>query len=117
MLRTAKYGCGIDVLCINHLDTLGKIGMELGYVKVCVAYSYMGKIINYYPDNTRLTHTIPEPVYETIEGGWEIDESMKTFDSLPEKAKQFIEIVERISEIPVKFVGTGPANDDIIEKK
>lgn len=42
---------------------------------------------------------------------------MKTFDSLPEKAKQFIEIVERISEIPVKFVGTGPANDDIIEKK
>lgn len=117
MLRTAKYGCGIDVLCINHLDTLGKIGMELGYVNVCVAYSYMGKIINYYPDNTRLTHTIPEPVYETIEGGWKIDESMKTFDSLPEKAKQFIEIVERISEIPVKFVGTGPANDDIIEKK
>lgn len=116
MLRNAKYNCGVDVLCINHLDTLGKIGMELGYVKVCVAYSYMGHTIDYYPDDTKLTNIIPEPIYETIEGGWEITKSMKTFDELPESAKKFVEIVERISEIPVKFVGIGPANDDIIEK-
>ena len=33
ILRTAKYTCGIDYLCINHLDTLGKIGLKLGYIK------------------------------------------------------------------------------------
>ena len=115
MLRSAKYGCGIDVLCINHLDTLGKIGNKIGYVKVCVAYTYMGKTINFYPDDTSLTHEIPSPIYETIEGGWEITSDMKSFTDLPEKAQQFVKIVERVSEIPVKFVGIGPANDDIIE--
>ncbi len=115
MLRSAKYGCGIDVLCINHLDTLGKIGNKIGYVKVCVAYTYMGKTISFYPDDTSLTHEIPSPIYETIEGGWEITSDMKSFTDLPEKAQQFVKIVERVSEIPVKFVGIGPANDDIIE--
>lgn len=115
MLRNAKYACGVDVLCINHLDTLGEIGRKLGYIKICVDYYYMGKVIHYYPDDTNLTHQIPEPIYVTIEGGWKIDKSMRDFFSLPESAKEFIRIVEKASEIPVKFVGIGPANDDIIE--
>ena len=115
ILRSAHYTCGIDYLCINHLDTLGEIGLKLGHVKVCTGYLYQGKEINYYPDDIGLTGEVPEPIYETLEGGWSIDSSIETFEDLPGKAKEFIRIVEAISGIPVKYVGTGPANDDLIE--
>lgn len=114
MLASAKYTCGIDFLCINHLDTLGKIGKELGYIKVCVAYLYQGRKIDYYPDDVCLTNEIPKPIYRTLKGGWEIDSSCKFYEDLPELAKEFISIVEDVSGIPVKYLGTGPSNDDLI---
>lgn len=114
ILRSAKYTMGVDYLCINHLDTLGKIGLKLGYIKVCTEYLYNGSIVRYFPDDINLTKEIPEPIYETLYGGWEIDSSCKCYDDLPELAKQFIQIVENTSGIPVKYLGTGPANDDLI---
>ena len=114
ILRSAKYTSGIDFLCLNHLDTLGQIGLQLGYVKVCTSYKYKGEIINYYPDDINLSHEIPEPIYETLEGGWTIDSNCKTYEDLPDLAKKFIEIVEKASGIKVKYLGTGPANDDLI---
>ena len=114
ILASAKYTSGIDSLCINHLDTLGKIGNELGYIKVCVGYLYQGRKINYYPDDICLTNEIPEPIYKTLKGGWEIDSSCKFYEDLPELAKEFISIVEEVSGIPVKYLGTGPSNDDLI---
>ena len=114
ILRTAKYTCGIDYLCINHLDTLGKIGNELGYIRVCIAYTYQEKIIAYYPDNIAITNELPEPIYKTLDGGWEIDPSCKTYEDLPQKAKDFIKIIEIVSDIPVKYLGIGPSNDDLI---
>lgn len=117
ILRSAKYTCGIDYLCINHLDTLGEIGNRIGYVKICVGYSYQGNIIDFYPDDIELTHEIPEPIYKTLNGGWTIDSSCKTYDDLPELAKKFVKIVEETSNIPVKYLGTGPANDDLIVRE
>lgn len=117
ILRSAKYTSGIDYLCINHLDTLGEIGNKLGYVKVCVGYLYQGHMIDFYPDDIELTHEIPEPIYETLNGGWTIDSSCETYEDLPELAKDFIKIVEDASGIPVKYLGTGPANDDLIVRE
>ena len=114
ILHSAKFTSGIDYLCLNHLDTLGQIGLKLGYVKVCTSYKYKGQIINYYPDDINLTNEIPEPIYETLNGGWTIDSSCKTYEELPELAKRFIEIIEQASGIPVKYLGTGPENDDLI---
>ena len=114
ILCSAKYTSGIDYLCLNHLDTLGEIGKKLGYVKVCTAYMYKGKIIHHYPDDIHITGTIPEPIYETLEGGWTIDSSCKDYENLPELAKKFVEIVEKSSGIPIKYIGTGPASDDLI---
>ena len=114
ILFSARYTSGIDYLCINHLDTLGKIGNKLGYVKICIAYEYQGERIGYFPDDINLTHEVPTPIYKELEGGWDIDSSCKSYDDLPELAKEFIRIVEEYSEIPVKYIGTGPANDDLI---
>ena len=105
---------GADTLCINHMDTLGLFGKKEGCVSICTGYKYQGKVIHYYPDNINLTYEIPTPVYTIIEGGWEITKDMKTYDDLPEKAKLFINIIEQEVGLPVKYIGTGPKNEDII---
>ena len=117
ILRSAKYSSCIDYLCLNHLDTLGEIGLKLGYIKVCTSYKYKGEIINYYPDDINLSCEVPEPIYETINGGWKLDSSCRNYSELPDLAKRFVEIVEKASGIPVKYLGTGPANDDLIVRE
>ena len=114
LVKSSKRALGTDYLCINHVDTLGILGKKLGSVKVCVAYQYQGKVIDYYPDDIELTGEIPQPIYEEIEGGWDIPSGIKSYDELPEKAKQFIELVEQLTETLVKFIGIGPANDALI---
>ena len=117
ILRSAKYTCGIDYLCINHLDTLGEIGEKVGEVKICNEYIYQNRLIWHFPDDISLTGEIPYPCYYTIPGGWKIDKSCKEYKDLPPKAKEFIRIVENVSGIPVKYIGIGPANDDLIVRK
>ncbi len=116
ILKCAGEALGADVQCINHLDTIGKIGEALGEVKVCVAYEYLGKKIDYYPDDMELTGEVPTPIYKTLKGGWKISSNLRSYDELPEKAKKFIEIIEKFSEVPVKYIGVGPKDDDIIVK-
>ena len=117
ILRSAKYTCGVDYLCINHLDTLGEIGEKVGEVKICTEYIYQNHIIQHFPDDIGLTGEVPTPCYHTITGGWKIDKSCSEYKDLPQKAKEFIRIVENVSGIPVKYIGIGPANDDLIVRK
>ena len=58
---------------------------------------------------------MPIPIYETLNGGFEISSDCKSYDDLPELAKRFISIIEKTSNIKVRYVGIGPANDDLIE--
>ena len=78
---------------------------------------YKGGKIHHYPDDIMVTGEIPEPIYETLEGGWTIDSSCKKYEDLPELARKFVEIVEKASGIPVKYIGTGPASDDLIVRE
>ena len=117
LVRSSTRALGTDYLCINHIDTLGQIGNVLGSIKVCVAYCYQNDIIHFYPDDIELTGQIPIPLYEVIEGGWEIPDDCKEYSELPEKAKKFIELVEEVTGLPVKFIGIGPANEDLIVRE
>ena len=114
ILKNAKVTMGIDVLCINHLDTIGKIGNKLGEIKVCIGYDYQGKVIDYIPDDTEITNQQPIPVYETLTGGWSIDSDCKTYEELPVKAKEFIQLIEKHTDLPVKYIGFGADNKDTI---
>lgn len=114
LVRSSKRALGADYLCINHLDTLGEIGKRIGYVKMCVLYNYENRTIEYYPDDMELTGKIPLPIYREFEGGWTIPSTVRKYEDLPDKAKEFIEAIEYHTQIPVKFIGVGPDNEDLI---
>lgn len=102
-----------SVLALNHLDTIGKIGKEVGYIKVCIAYQYKGKMIDYTPsvDTDKI-----KPIYLEFKGGWEIKGVTKYYE-LPKEAKAFIQYIEDYTDIKVKYIGIGPKNEDTIVKE
>lgn len=114
--KTSRDVLGADYLCVNHIDTLGEVGKKLGKVKMCVAYNYQGKQISYYPDDVKLTGKIPIPIYEEFDS-WTIPNRINTYDDFPKAAKNYIKRIEEITGIPVKYIGVGPDNDDLIIRK
>ena len=107
MVKNAKYINGLTSLCINHMDTIGK----LPEIKVCIGYMYNGKEISYVPiDRQNCT-----PIYKTFEGNWDTS-NVSTYEELPEKAKRYIEFIEDYSGIPVKYIGVG-ADENITIRK
>lgn len=111
---TSRDVLGADYICLNHMDTLGEVGKRLGSVKMCTAYVYQGELITHYPDDIRLTGEVPVPVYEEFVGGWTIPRTARNYDELPELAKKYIERIEEVTGIPVKYIGVGPDNEDLI---
>ena len=98
MIKNARYVNGLTSLCINHMDTIGK----LPEIKVCIGYLYKGKEINYVPiDRENCT-----PIYKTFKGIWNTENS-NTYDELPKEAKDYIEFIENYAGVPVKYIGIG----------
>lgn len=111
LLKDCMNPMGVTSWCINHLDTLGEIGNEFGYIKVCIAYKYKGKEITHFP---KVIEDEITPIYHTLEGGWRIEDDCKNFENLPDKAKSFIGMIESQTKIPVKYIGIGPDDSDVI---
>lgn len=109
--RNAVMVNGITSWCINHLDTIGKIGEEFGNINVCVSYNYKGKDITYIPMDSENAY----PVYKKFEGGWDTT-GCKTYEDLPLNAKAYIAFIEEYTGVPVKYIGIGPADTDVIIK-
>ena len=115
-LKNAVIQDGITELCLMHMDDLGKIGWELGEIKVCISYIYNQPnswpiTIDYVPIDSESC----EPIYKSFKGGWDTS-GCSDYDSLPQPAKNFIEFIEEYLEVPVMYIGIGPDVHDIIIK-
>lgn len=112
ILRFAVRVNGLTALSVNKLDTLSGIG-EL---KVCTAYQKAdGTMLRSFPA------TIEElaecsPVYTTLPGFSGDFSSVRSFDELPEEAKNYIRFVEDQCGCPVKMVGVGPGREQNLER-
>lgn len=111
-LVALKYSCrinGITGLCINHLDTIGK----LDKIKLCVAYNHNGKVSMDYSTNSIYISNC-EPVYEDFNGNFGDLSNIKSREDLPNNAKIYLNRIEEIVNVPIKFIGTGPDRNDMI---
>jgi len=96
---------GCDELALMKLDVLD--GFD--EVKVCVAYEYEGKEIDYMPADLENV----KPIYKTFKG-WNNSVGARTFDALPADAQAFVKIIEEISKTKVGIISTSPERDDTI---
>ena len=54
--------------------------------------------------------------YEEMEGWQEDISSCRSFDQLPPAAQRYVLRVEELIGVPIKWIGTGAARDDMIER-
>lgn len=113
-LPIIKYAATVNgftslaVCKIDKLDTMDEI-------KVCVGYKLNGEKIDYMPTSRNLYKV--EPEYITVEG-WKCDTTkIRRYEDLPQKAKEYLELIEKYAETPVKYIGVGPAREDLIVKE
>jgi len=100
---------GMTGIAMNHLDTIGK----LDKIKLCVAYEHNGQKEEYMSTNIDYLNEC-RPIYEEFDGNFGDISKCKTYDELPVNAKKYIERIEELVGVKIKFIGTGPGRDDII---
>ncbi|HHD83715.1 MAG TPA: adenylosuccinate synthase [Campylobacteraceae bacterium] len=104
----AKHACrlnGCDQIALMKLDVLD--GFE--EIKVCVAYEFEGKRIDYVPYDLAFV----TPVYETFEG-WGKVEGIREYRELPNAAKAYIKVIEDLTDTKVGIISTSPDRKDTI---
>ena len=110
-LKYAVMLNGITGLAINHVDTIGK----LDKIKLCVAYKHDGVEDMKFSTNQDYIEKC-EPVYEEFEGNFGDISKIKSREDLPENAKKYLNRIEELAGVPIKFIGTGAGRDELIVK-
>ena len=108
-LKYAVMLNGITGLAINHVDTIGK----LDKIKLCVAYKHDGIQDMKFSTNADYISKC-EPVYEEFEGNFGDISKIKNREDLPGNAKKYLNRIEELVGVPVKFIGTGAGRDELI---
>lgn len=103
--------CGFDYLCLTRVDTLS----GLKKVKIGVGYTYRGRKAGYLDGDAEYYRKL-KPVYEVLDG-WNDDFSgIKKYNDLPKNARKYIERIEKIVGVPIKYVSTGPERNAVIKR-
>ena len=105
-LPALKYSCminGVTELNIMKLDVLS----HFETIKVCVGYEYKGEV---YKDTIPfdLSDNEIEPIYKELKG-WGVDiTECKTYEDLPQEAKDYISFILTEVNIPITRISVGP---------
>lgn len=83
-------------------------------LKVCTAYRYQGREIDHLPYNIEPENV--EPVYTELKG-WKADlTGMTAYDQLPSELADYIALIEKHVEVPVKIISVGPDRKQTITR-
>lgn len=108
-LKYAVLINGITGLAINHVDTIGK----LDTIKLCTSYEYKGEKTMQYSTNPDYI-TKCKPIYETFEGNFGDISCISSRKKLPLPSQSYLNRIEEVVGVPIKFIGTGPERNQMI---
>jgi adenylosuccinate synthase len=108
-----RYGCrvqGATAVALSLLDVLG----YLDEIPVCTAYEIDGARTERFPVTARLG--LAQPIYERLPG-WRCDiRDVRRFADLPPNARRYVERIEELVGVSVKYVSVGPAREAIMQR-
>lgn len=111
LLRYTSTVNGYSAIAVTKLDILD----ELDEIKIGVKYFKDGKELNYFPSSIQ-AFTGVTVEYLTVPGWKTSITACKTFESLPQNAKDYIIKIEDFLHIPVGWIGVGQARDAVITR-
>ena len=103
---------GLTGIALTKLDVLS----DFDTIKVCTGYTYRGKALETLPAALEIFENC-QPVYEELPG-WRSDiTGAKSFEELPENARNYVRRLEELSGCPIVMVSVGPRRDQTITLK
>ncbi len=112
LMRQVVMANSFTGMVLTKLDILD----EIETIKVCTAYRYRGNLLNLAPADPHVLSKC-EPVYEELPGWLSPTYGVTEFNQLPSAAKDYITRLEKLMEVPVKLLSTGPKRDQIITRQ
>ena len=109
LLRFTSQINGYTALALTKIDILDK----LDEIKIGVNYVKDGKVMDHYPSNVHQCDGLSVE-YITMPGWKTSLTSIRKFDDLPENAQKYIQKIEELLGIPMRWVGVGPERDSMI---
>lgn len=100
---------GLDTIALTKLDVLD----QMPEIKVCIGYRLNGKEITEIPSTASALEQV-EPIYCTVAGWQETTAHIKDYEQLPEKARDYIKLLEDLVQCPIGMISTGPERDETI---
>jgi adenylosuccinate synthase len=111
-LVIAKYSHDINGFTAINLTKLDVLD-SFEEIHVAVAYSNNGTELESFPASLSVLENV-EIKYETFPGWKAKTSGLRKFGDLPLKAQNYVEFIEKYIGVPIKYIGTGPAREDII---
>ena len=102
---------GVTEVALTLVDVLDTFDS----VKVANGYEVNGTSVTHVPAQLDDLAGVT-PIWEELQGWNQDTTSMRTFDELPAAAKQYITVIEQQIGAPVKYVGVGPAREQLIPR-
>ncbi|HRZ40581.1 MAG TPA: adenylosuccinate synthase [Candidatus Omnitrophota bacterium] len=109
LVRYSTMINGISELAIMKLDVLD--GLEK--IKICVGYTYRGKTFDEFPMDSEVISKA-KPVYIEMDGWSEPTAGIQKYGQLPANARKYIEKLEKLLKVRIRYVSTGSKRDHTI---
>lgn len=101
---------GIERVAVTKLDVLS----EFDEINVCTGYKYNGKELKTFPSDVKVLENI-EPIYQTLPG-WKSDIShIRSYEDLPQNAKDYLSFIAEHCGFEISIVSVGPKRVETIE--
>jgi adenylosuccinate synthase len=100
--RYAAMVNGIDRIAITKLDVLS----HLNEIKICIAYEYKGRTLKTFPTDVASLEKIT-PIYESFEGWKTSITDVTVYETLPAKARRYIEAMAKLTGTNIWIVSVG----------
>lgn len=102
---------------VNHYTALNLTKLDIldnfATIEVATAYKVDGQVLDSFPaDLNKLSRA--EIVYTTLPGWQQPSTGAKAYYDLHKNARAYVEYIEAFVGVKVKYIGTGPAREDMI---
>jgi adenylosuccinate synthase len=110
VVRYATRINGLTGLAVTKLDVLD----SFSEIPVSTMYRLGGKLCEEMPAEAEALGRV-EPVYETLSGWQQPTGTARKLADLPRAARAYLDRLEAVSGVPVRYVSVGTRRDQIIE--
>ncbi|EXL95639.1 Adenylosuccinate synthetase [Fusarium oxysporum II5] len=113
-LVAVKYGNSInyyDSLNLTKLDVLDTFET----IKIAIAYKIDGEELDSYPADLEILNRA-EVVYHEMPGWQKPTTNARTYYDLPRAARDYVEYIEKFVGVKIKYIGTGPDREAMIQR-